>query len=215
MFGCLVAGRLVSVLLGLCQPGAQQPLLIALAASPAPYFLPTRMGSEDYENINHVVVFMLGTIPFPEGMGGSVYFCYPDQSGMAVWQLLGFVTNEKPSAIFKISGLKSGKGSQHPFGAMNLPQTPTVAQIGISVELLENLAQQTPVASAAVSSVDSFTEFTQKMLDNFYNFASSFAITQAQMTPNPSEAFIPANVVLKWYENFQRRLTQNPLFWKT
>ncbi|XP_029898479.1 protein Hikeshi isoform X3 [Aquila chrysaetos chrysaetos] len=215
MFGCLVAGRLVSIILGLCQPGGQQALLVDLATSSAPYFAPTHMGSEDYENINHVVVFMLGTIPFPEGMGGSVYFCYPDQSGMAVWQLLGFVTNEKPSAIFKISGLKSGKGSQHPFGAMNLPQTPTVAQIGISVELLENLAQQTPVASAAVSSVDSFTEFTQKMLDNFYNFASSFAVTQAQMTPNPSEAFIPANVVLKWYENFQRRLTQNPLFWKT
>lgn len=44
----------------------------------------------------------------------------------------------------------------------------------------------------------SFFQFTQKMLDNFYNFASSFAVTQAQMTPNPSEAFIPANVVLKW-----------------
>lgn len=55
----------------------------------------------------------------------------------------------------------SGKGSQHPFGAMNLPQTPTVAQIGISVELLENLVQQTPVANAAVSSVDSFTEVLQ------------------------------------------------------
>ncbi|KAI1242093.1 Protein Hikeshi, partial [Lamprotornis superbus] len=175
MFGCLVAGRLV-------QAAPQQ-----VAEDKFVFDLP------DYENINHVVVFMLGTIPFPDGMGGSVYFCYPDQSGMAVWQLLGFVTNEKPSAIFKISGLKSGKGSQHPFGAMNLPQTPTVAQIGISVELLENLAQQTPVASAAVSSVDSFTEFTQKMLDNFYNFASSFAVTQAQMTPNPSEAFIPAN----------------------
>ncbi|KAM6382890.1 protein Hikeshi isoform 2-T2 [Alca torda] len=141
MFGCLVAGRLV-------QAAPQQ-----VAEDKFVFDLP------DYENINHVVVFMLGTIPFPEGMGGSVYFCYPDQSGMAVWQLLGFVTNEKPSAIFKISGLKSGKGSQHPFGAMNLPQTPTAAQIGISVELLENLAQQTPVASAAVSSVDSFTEF--------------------------------------------------------
>lgn len=66
----------------------------------------------DYESINHVVVFMLGTIPFPEGMGGSVYFCYPDENGAAVWQLLGFVTNEKPSAIFKISGLKSGKTSK-------------------------------------------------------------------------------------------------------
>ncbi|KAB0398348.1 hypothetical protein E2I00_016347, partial [Balaenoptera physalus] len=36
----------------------------------------------DYENINHVVVFMLGTVPFPEGMGGSVYFSYPDSNGM-------------------------------------------------------------------------------------------------------------------------------------
>ncbi|TKC49913.1 hypothetical protein EI555_008097 [Monodon monoceros] len=128
---------------------------------------------------------------------------------------------------------RAGEGSQHPFGAMNIVRTPSVAQIGISVELLDSLAQQTPVGNAAVSSVDSFTQFTQKMLDNFYNFASSFAVSQAQMTPSPSEMFIPANVVLKWYgafcsshikassnlqkmyENFQRRLAQNPLFWKT
>nr|KAF6324594.1 heat shock protein nuclear import factor hikeshi [Myotis myotis] len=89
MFGCLVAGRLV-------QTAAQQ-----VAEDKFVFDLP------DYENINHVVVFMLGTIPFPEGMGGSVYFSYPDSSGMPVWQLLGFVTNGKPSAIFKISGLKS------------------------------------------------------------------------------------------------------------
>ncbi|KAF3830199.1 hypothetical protein GH733_001624 [Mirounga leonina] len=71
---------------------------------------------------------------------------------------------------------------------MNIVRTPSVAQIGISVELLDSLAQQTP--------------FTQKMLDNFYNFASSFAVSQAQMTPSPSEMFIPANVVLKWYGTF-------------
>ncbi|XP_058162135.1 protein Hikeshi isoform X3 [Dasypus novemcinctus] len=140
MFGCLVAGRLV-------QTAAQQ-----VAEDKFVFDLP------DYENINHVVVFMLGTIPFPEGMGGSVYFSYPDSNGMPVWQLLGFVTNGKPSAIFKISGLKSGEGSQHPFGAMNIVRTPSVAQIGISVELLDSLAQQTPVGSAAVSSVDSFTQ---------------------------------------------------------
>ncbi|EDM18566.1 similar to RIKEN cDNA 0610007P06, isoform CRA_a [Rattus norvegicus] len=89
MFGCLVAGRLV-------QTAAQQ-----VAEDKFVFDLP------DYENINHVVVFMLGTIPFPEGMGGSVYFSYPDSNGVPVWQLLGFVTNGKPSAIFKISGLKS------------------------------------------------------------------------------------------------------------
>lgn len=85
----------------------------------------------DYENIIHVVVFMLGTIPFPEGMGGSVHFFYPNSNGMPVWQLLGFVTNEKPNAIFKFSGLKSGEGSQHPSGAMNIVRTPSVAQTGI------------------------------------------------------------------------------------
>lgn len=63
----------------------------------------------DYENVNHVVVFMLGTVPFPAGMGGAVYFSFPDPSVGQVWQLLGFITNEKPSAIFKISGLKAGE----------------------------------------------------------------------------------------------------------
>uniref|UniRef100_A0A671EAH5 Protein Hikeshi n=1 Tax=Rhinolophus ferrumequinum TaxID=59479 RepID=A0A671EAH5_RHIFE len=85
MFGCLVAGRPVQIV-------AQQ-----VAEDKFVFDLP------DYENINHVVVFMLGTIPFPEGMGGSVYFSYPDSNGSPVWQLLGIVTNGKPSAIFKIS----------------------------------------------------------------------------------------------------------------
>eukprot|EP00069_Balaena_mysticetus_P007250 bmy_19033T0 len=135
-------------------------------------------------------------------MQGSVYFSYPDSNGMPAWQLLGFVTNGKPSAVFKISGLKSGEGSQHPFGAVNLVRTPSVAQLGSSVELLGSLAQ-TCVGDAAASSVDSFTQFTRKMLDSFYSFASSFDVSQAQMTPSPSEMFSPTNVVLKWYETFK------------
>ncbi|KAK1167997.1 protein Hikeshi-like isoform X1 [Acipenser oxyrinchus oxyrinchus] len=197
MFGCLVAGRLV-------QTDVQQ-----VAEDKFVFNLP------DYETANHVVVFMLGTVPFPGGMGGAVYFSYPDPSGLPVWQLLGFITNEKPSAIFKITGLKSGEGGQHPFGMMSIPQTPSVAQVGVSIEPLEQLVQQTPVASATVSTVDSFTQFTQKMMDSLYNFSSSYAVTQAQMTPNPSEMFIPASVILKWYENFQRRMVQNPNFWKS
>uniref|UniRef100_A0A2I3HD77 Protein Hikeshi n=1 Tax=Nomascus leucogenys TaxID=61853 RepID=A0A2I3HD77_NOMLE len=109
-------------------------------------------------------------------------------------RLLGF-QRFSSECHFKISGLQSGEGSQHPFGAMNIVRTPSVAQIGISVELSDSMAQQTPVGNAAVSSVDSFT--------------------QVQMTPSPCEMFILANVVLKWYENFQRRLAQNPLFWQT
>ncbi|MED6287158.1 hypothetical protein CHARACLAT_013517 [Characodon lateralis] len=196
MFGCLVAGRLV------------QTDAVQVASDKFVFNLP------DYENVNHVVVFMLGTVPFPAGMGGAVYFSFPDPvSGAPVWQLLGFITNEKPSAIFKISGLKAGEGGAHPFGVMAYV-SPSVAQVGVSVETLDQLAQQIPVSSAAVSTVDTFMQFTQKTLDSLYNFASSFAMSQAQMTPNPTETFIPSSCILKWYENFQRRMAQNPNFWK-
>ncbi|XP_056120794.1 protein Hikeshi [Rhinichthys klamathensis goyatoka] len=197
MFGCLVAGRLV-------QTDAQQ-----VSADKFVFDLP------DCERVHHVVVFLLGTVPFPAGMGGAVYFSFPDPALGPVWQLLGFITNDKPSAIFKISGLKAGEGGAHPFGMMAASQAPSVAQVGVSVESLDLLAQQTPVSHSAVSTVDSFTQFTQKMLESFYNFTSSFALSQSQMTPNPSEMFVPASSILRWYENFQRRMMQNPNFWKT
>lgn len=199
MFGCVVAGRLVQT--------------DAVQVSPDKFVFPL----VDYESVNHVVVFMLGTAPFPAAMGGAVYFSFPDpDSGAPVWQLLGFITNDKPSAIFKISGLKAGVGGAHPFGMMapSAPSAP-VAQVGVSVEALEQLAQQIPAASAAVSTVDSFLDFSRKMLDSLFNFASSFAVSQAQMTPNPAETFIPSSCILRWYENFQRRLVQNPNFWKS
>ncbi|XP_043105684.1 protein Hikeshi isoform X2 [Puntigrus tetrazona] len=141
MFGCLVAGRLV-------QTDAQQ-----VASDKFVFTLP------EYEKVNHVVVFMLGTVPFPVGMGGAVYFSFPDPAVGPVWQLLGFITNEKPSAIFRISGLKAGEGGAHPFGMMAVPQAPSVAQVGVSIESLELLSQQTPVSNSAVSTLDSFTQF--------------------------------------------------------
>jgi hypothetical protein len=200
MLGCLVAGRLVQT----------DPLRVA-----GDKFV---FNLADYESVNHVVVFLLGTEPFPAGMGGAVYFSFPDPAaGGQVWQLLGFITNEKPSAIFKISGLKAGEaGGTHPFGTMGAA-SPAIfmAQVGVSVELLDQLAQQTPVSAATVSTVDPFMQFTQKMLDSLYNFACSFSVTQAQMTPSPSETFIPSSCILRWYENFQRRLAQNPTFWKS
>lgn len=115
MFGCLVAGRLV------------QTDAVQVASDKFVFNLP------DFENVNHVVVFMLGTVPFPVGMGGAVYFSFPDlASGGAVWQLLGFITNDKPSAIFKISGLKPGEGGgAHPFGSMAPVTSATVAQVRV------------------------------------------------------------------------------------
>ncbi|KAK3101071.1 hypothetical protein FSP39_000736 [Pinctada imbricata] len=157
---------------------------------------------------------MTGQTPFPDGLGGAVYFCFPNPQGQS-WMLLGHLTNQKPSAIFKISNLKSGDSvSFNPFGPCT-PEASHMAQIGISVEPLTTLSQQTPVTSAHVSKIDSFVEFSQKMLENFFNYASSFGISQSQMTPNPSETFVPLSTLQNWFQTFERRLQQNPYFWKT
>ena len=182
-------------------------------ASPNQFFLTI----DQAESINHIVVFLTGEIPFAEGFGGSIYFGWPVEGGVS-WKILGFISNEKPSAIFKISKVKPNEAVQNPFsqemmGTFNQLGS-TTALIGVSVELLSEIAQQTPSADTQASTVDSFTEFTQKMLENFFNYASSFAINPSLAPLNPAESYIPASVLQQWYATFQRRLQSNPTFWK-
>ena len=144
-----------------------------------------------------------------------VYFSWPDPNAPPTWQLLGHLAEDKPSAIFKISNLKKGSSTTNSMGSnMNAfgQQFSHYAQIGISVEPILHVQQQSAIVSAQTTS--NFVQFCQKMLENFLNYASSFAITQAQMTPNPNETFIPLSVLQSWYTNFERRLQQNPNFWR-
>jgi hypothetical protein len=174
----------------------------------------------DVSKVNHVVVFMTGQTPFPEGHGGAVYLgtLGEEQSQGLIWILLGHLSNEKPSAIFKISGLKKSVSAASPQNMFDLLQNqPTNiggAQIGISVHPITELVQQTSTTAASAPTVDSFAQFTAKMLQNFFNYASSFAIPQNQMSISPNEHFVSLNVVQKWFENFQRRMTMNPNYWK-
>ncbi|XP_025085603.1 protein Hikeshi-like [Pomacea canaliculata] len=198
MFGIIVSGRLVDT----------QPQQVS-----DNQFL---FNIPEADNINHVVVFMTGQMPFPDGLGGAVYFSWPQPQG-PVWLLLGHISNQKPSAIFRIANLKSGGNSndhQIHFGNLAIEQS-HLAQIGISVEPLQQLSQQTPVTSSSDTSVAPFVEFSSKMLENFFNYASSFAVRQAEMVPNPTELFVPLSTLQKWFENFQRRLQQNLYFWKS
>lgn len=99
-----------------------------------------------------------------------------------------------------------------PFGIQPISH---VAQIGISVEPLQQLELQTPNPESAPSNANSFMEFSNKMLENFFNYIASFAVTPGQIIPNTSENFVPLSTVQQWYLNFQRRLEQNPNFWKS
>ncbi|XP_059622482.1 protein OPI10 homolog [Phlebotomus argentipes] len=161
----------------------------------------------DADNINHIVVFLTGAVALPEGMAGAVYFSWPDPNAPPNWQYLGYISNTKPSCIFRISQLKKLNEMQdnptsNVFGAQPISH---IAQIGVSVELEASVVQQTP----SVTSVTNYLQFGQKMLENFFNYASSFAVTHS------AETFVPLSTLQTWYTNFQRRLQQNPNFWKS
>ncbi|XP_018372902.1 PREDICTED: protein OPI10 homolog [Trachymyrmex cornetzi] len=196
MLGIIVAGRLVQT--DFQQVGENQFLITI----------------PDADNINHIVVFLTGTVPFSDGMGGTVYFSWPDPNAPPNWQFLGYISNSKPSAIFKISNLKKN----HEFvnsnlGIFGVGKISHFAQIGVSVDPLTVIEQQ--IATIAATTTSSSMEFVQKMLTSFVNYVTSFTVTQAQMTPNPTENFVPLSTLQSWYETFERRLQQNPNFWKS
>jgi len=199
MFGLIVSGRLVST-------EWEQ-------ASPTNVVAEIR----DADSVNHVVVFLTGAQPFPEGTGGAVYFCWPQPGGTGqVWQLLGVISNTKPSAIFRIGRLKKSDENENMTNSfVELGQTPRHnAMVGISVEPLVVIEGQTPAVQSEASSVSYFMEFSQRMVENLFNYTSSFAMAPADTHSRPGESFVPLSSLQQWYSNFERRLQQNPYFWR-
>lgn len=169
----------------------------------------------DVDSINHIVVFLTGAVPFPEGTVGMVYFSWPDPHAPPNWQLLGHISNTKPSAIFKISNLKKldemATGDHTYVGTFGQQKICHNGQIGVAIEPQINAQLQVPTATTT----HSYITFAQKMLENLVNYVASFAVTQQNMTPNPGVSYIPLNTLQTWYQNFERRLQQNPNFWKS
>lgn len=141
-----------------------------------------------------------------------MYFSWPDEHAKPNWQLLGVLTNNKPSAIFKLSNLKQHfDTSNQPLNAFSqFPSITVNAQIGISIEPAVNAEMQV-TSLDSTQNLSSFVEFTQKMVQNLFNYVSSYAVEAGpQQIP-----MVPLLSIQKWYENFERKLSLNPNFWKS
>ncbi|KAF8924130.1 hypothetical protein EDD21DRAFT_390853 [Dissophora ornata] len=143
MYGCIVAGRLV-------QTNLQQ-----VDVNKFTFQL------DDAENINHIVVFLLGTVPFQPGYAATVHLLWPNKT----WQLLGMLSNEKASAIFRLRAAAAHSRSHLPFpggGAgndmsmdtpgMSSTAAPITATLGISMEPIDTVMAQIATLSPSSSS---------------------------------------------------------------
>ncbi|KAL0071193.1 hypothetical protein AAF712_001758 [Marasmius tenuissimus] len=191
MFGCCVAGRLL-------QTNIQQ-----VDETHALFEMPNA------STINHVCVFLLGTTPFPDGYGATVHFHWPGKG----FQLLGMLSNEKPSAIFRLRGTFSSSTNYAAFDAMDTSsQTPSsssdvTAMLGISIEPLHQIQPQIDTLHSAVTTVakPSLAQnpalFAERIVKHLFNYITSYS-----GGPAGSQTMVPISLVAKWYENFTTKL---------
>uniref|UniRef100_A0A0R3WIT0 DUF775 domain-containing protein n=1 Tax=Hydatigena taeniaeformis TaxID=6205 RepID=A0A0R3WIT0_HYDTA len=148
---------------------------------------------------------LTGQAPFPDGYGAGVHFGLVE-NGLANWSYLGYLSNDRPSAIFRVSGLKLSNISNLSSG------NSVTAQVGISLEPLAELVGQTSAIgnSSNSGSMDDNMRFTQFAAENLFHFVAGCA----QEVPGSSEAYVPMSSIKRWFETIRRKLSLDPNFWK-
>jgi len=193
MFGCIVAGRLI------------QTNLHLVDETHAVFELPSA------STINHICVFLLGQVPFPEGYGATVHLHWPGKG----FQLLGEISNDKPSAIFRLRGTYSAHPTHthaafsHSGASQDNPSSEDVTAIlGISIEPLVDIQRQMSSLSSSLVRVEpqntpaqSPVALAEKIARHLFNYLSSFA--DAHGTPVNNAQL---NAVTRWYESFLAKL---------
>eukprot|EP00056_Hartaetosiga_gracilis_P008064 m.115702 g.115702 ORF g.115702 m.115702 type:complete len:222 (-) comp12843_c0_seq2:1362-2027(-) len=215
MFGLLVPGRLVDTEMEVVDDSRFK------LALPEPY------------NVSHLSVFLTGETPLPDGFGASIYLCWPSSSpdGEPIWKYMGFISNEKPSALFKLSNLlpktmvpAEEEGQHHEQQYYNEENEPDalpvleqieMAEIGIAIESFEEIEQSTEETSdnnaTTYSDLEGFLSFA---VESLFNFSASFSVDTESAMERPNEQWFPLSSLQRWHDRILTRLSLNPNFWR-
>eukprot|EP00730_Choanoeca_flexa_P018285 TRINITY_DN8883_c0_g2_i2.p1 TRINITY_DN8883_c0_g2~~TRINITY_DN8883_c0_g2_i2.p1 ORF type:complete len:201 (+),score=32.76 TRINITY_DN8883_c0_g2_i2:180-782(+) len=170
------------------------------------------------EAVNHLSVFMTGQAPFEDGVAAGIYLCWPNPEPS--WHYLGFVSNDKPSALFRIAKVRpQSTVDVNPFDGMPVMQNAStdMAQIGVSIEPLADLMQQTEANHAKATSASDFAGFANYAVESLINFVGSFTVTQDEAmfrAAQGEDGWVPIGCVNKWLESINAKLQHDPTFWR-
>ncbi|TFY54700.1 hypothetical protein EVJ58_g8704 [Rhodofomes roseus] len=181
MFGCCVAGRLM-------QTNLQQ-----IDETHAMFELPNA------STINHISCADAVNAPFADQ--------YHSQKAMHA--LLPRLSNDKPSAIFRLRGTFSSQTTKFALFANGAPgmfdpaaPADVTAILGIAIEPLSTIeaemaALPNAVARPANAQPDA-TLLAERIVKHLFNYVSGF-MGGGPVTP---ESFVPMAMIAKWYEVF-------------
>lgn len=122
---------------------------------------------------------------------------------------MGYISNDKPSAIFRLRGTYTSATSktQQRFGANKIPvdnDDNVTAILGVSIEPLEAIAaQMVTIAPQAISGDMGVsrppdpTLIAERVVKNLFNYIGGFTSGNTAL-----ETLVPLSVIAKWYDKF-------------
>lgn len=168
-------------------------------------------------------------VPFHEGYGATVHFHWPGKGFQLLGSyvlistygpsllIIGFLarlTNDKPSAIFRLRGTFTSQASlahlafQGNVAAAADPANVT-ATLGISIEPLHAIQSQLATLPSALTkpardpTADSAV-LAEKIVKHLFNYLSSFTSDNgASLTPT---SFVQLGAITRWYESFMSKI---------
>ncbi|QSL66708.1 hypothetical protein MERGE_001092 [Pneumocystis wakefieldiae] len=185
---------------------------------------------ENAASINHIIIFLLPDNFFQDDFGATVYFQYPGKQ----FQLLGGLSNKKPSAIFRLKNLSDSTNTNPEMEEMqdvSESAQSVTAVLGISIEPLLSVEQQLSSLSMAQQDqkklqksvqvsrpVPPIQVIVQRIVTNLYNFIVGFTTSQlphgSQLFGNAQidNTFIPLKAFQDWHSKFSSKLSIDPHF---
>lgn len=137
---------------------------------------------------------------------------YMSLSGSSSIHVPVSLSNEKPSAIFRLRGTYSSSSVSGALTsaaeAMQTDTEDTAAMLGLSIEPLSHLQPQLmtspPTTRSSINPVAEATSMAEKIVKNLFNYISGFV---GSGTPGVNaQTTVPMNLIAQWYQNFNRKV---------